>query len=203
VPHIVCRVVTTVILLLPCAAARAQAPAPASETAFSELDLRAARLYLRPDARLRELYRTHAGLGFEIETPFDAGVLMAGVSRVRFSARGGETSGQPDFDATLVMAGWGFRLPTPAALHITAGVRAGDFLMWFDDPALDASVRRESELFLGAFAAATVRLYKRLGLTASASYGRVHLHVPLHITTLAIGVEYRVGTPEWLRDFLR
>jgi hypothetical protein len=184
------------MLTVPYTPARSQGPAP-----FSELTIRGSVLRVRPDARFDTLYDAHIGGRLEIETPVGAGVFALSAERTAFAAR--HLPPRTNFDATLLALGWGLSPVTVSAFRISAGARIGEMLMAFHDTIIDPGLKDESELYVGAYAMATLRLPHQLGLTASASYGHVHLNVPLHLASFTAGLEYRLDTPAWLRDFLR
>lgn len=184
------------MLTVPYTPARSQGPAP-----FSELAIRGSALRIRPDARFDTLYSAHLGGRLEVETPAGFGVFALSAERATFAAR--HLPSRTDFDATILALGWGLPAVTTPSVRLSAGGRVGEMLMGFHDTTVDAGVRNESELYLGVYATATLRLPHRLGLTASASYGHVHLNVPLHLASFTAGLEYRVDTPAWLRDILR
>jgi len=183
-------------LTVPYTSARSQGPAP-----FSELAFRGSALGIRTDARFDTLYSAHLGGRLEIETPFAIGLFALSAERTSYLAR--RLPSRTDFDATQLTLGWSLPVVRTSRMTVSAGGRVGEMLMAFHDTTIDHGFKNESELYVGVIATATLHLSHRLGVTTSASYGRVELHVPLHLVAYTVGLEYRLATPAWLQDFLR
>jgi hypothetical protein len=169
--------------------------------AYSELTFRASGVRVPTLSRLGPYYDAATGARFEVETPLEFGDLTLELSRVPFHAI--NPAAQRSFQATTIAADWRVPLVATTRVHGALGVRAGTFVMSFDDSLIDPGLRREEELLLGVSAKMNVGVYRRFGLTVAGTYDHVWLHVPLHLTTFSVGVDYAVSTPHWLRELLQ
>lgn len=186
--------------------AAAQA-SPSREDAFSAVAVRVSLLAPTNIGKLTPYYTAGNGGIVEITTPFHYGALGLGAGWMPFRRVGTPAAAAPNagenFRAYLVGVGWETPPVAIGRLNALAGVRASTFRMVFNDTTVNPGIRTEDELQLGVNARATLPLTQRFGVGASASFSRVFLHVPLHVTSLSAGVEWKFAMPEKIRGWLR
>lgn len=181
--------------ITPAAVARAQTPEPYSVAGIGVFALTS-------PARgpLSEFYTGGSGEGIELSMPLDAGTATLFASRVPYS---GKSATYRNFTATEALIGWSLQAPLHSRFSAGAGVRAGEFMMAFDDTVIAPGLRDEKELLLGFTADAALRIAGPISLTARGSYDHVYLHVPTHFLSGQAGIRYTLTLPEWLRGVMR
>ena len=174
---------------------------PAESTPFSRLTVRAGALWQATDDRLGRLYSPSTGYSIEVSMPFDVGEFALAAERATFT--GLAPSPHPDFHGTVGMLKWRVALPTVGPLTLALGAHAGAMRFSFQDTVIAPGLRKEMELLFGLNAVGNLRLPANFSAFAMGEYTHVHLHVPVHIMPLSVGVGYSLTTPGWLSDFLR
>lgn len=183
------------------AAAAAHGQSPGGSGPFSRLTVRAGALWQATDDRFGRLYSPSTGYSVEVSTPFDVGEFALAAERATFT--GLAPSPHPDFHGTVGMLKWRAALPALGPLTLALGAHAGAMRFSFQDTAIAPGLRKEMELLFGVNAVGSVRLPANFSAFAMGEYTHVHLHVPVHIMPLSVGVGYSLNTPGWLSDFLR
>ncbi|HEV8497559.1 MAG TPA: hypothetical protein VGQ56_11885 [Gemmatimonadaceae bacterium] len=178
----------------------AQGQTTANATPFSRLTIRAGVAWQATDDRLRRFYRPSTGYAAEVAAPFDVGEFALSLERATFT--GLAPNPHPDFHGTVGTLRW--RMPVNVGpLTIAPGAHAGAMRFSFQDTAIAPGLRKEMELLFGVNAIASLRLPANFSAFVSGEYSHVHLHVPVHIASIAGGLGYSLATPGWLRDFLQ
>jgi len=182
-------------LLLAPAFARAQRPAP-----YSLVDITASADRSAPRGAFGGYYTGGSGYALDLAMPLPVGVVTLTAAHVPYH---GMLEAYRDFTATEALFGWGLALPKRGRLSARAGVRAGEFMMAFDDTVITPGLRNEKELMLGATAEAALRIAGPWSIAAQASWDHVHLHVPTHLLSLQGGLRYTLGLPDWIQEIVR
>jgi hypothetical protein len=179
----------------------AQDKSPTRSAPFSRLTIRAGALWQTTDDRFGRLYSPSTGYSVEVSMPFDVGEFALAAERATFT--GLAPSPHPDFHGTVGMLKWRVALPNVGPLTVALGAHAGAMRFSFQDTVIAPGLRKEMELLFGVNAVGSVRLPANFSAFAMGEYTHVHLHVPVHIMPLSVGVGYSISTPGWLSDFLR
>lgn len=182
------------IVLVPVIAA-AQSPAP-----YSAVDVTASALRSPPRGPLAIYYTGGSGYALDLALPLPVGTATLTGASIPFH---GMLDSYRDFTATEALLGWGLALPLHGRVTARAGLRAGEFMMAFDDTIITPGLRDEKELMLGVTGEAAVRIAGPWSIAAQASWDHVHLHVPTHFLSLQAGLRYTAGLPGWVQEFLR
>jgi hypothetical protein len=168
---------------------------------FSQLTIRAGALWQATDDRFGHLYSPSTGYSMEVSMPFDVGEFALAAERATFT--GLAPSPHPDFHGTVGMLKWRVALPNLGPVTFAVGAHAGAMRFSFQDTVIAPGLRKEMELLFGVNAVGSIRLPANFSAFAMGEYTHVHLHVPLHVMPLSVGIGYRLATPGWLSDFLR
>ena len=173
--------------------------APQSRAPFSVLRIAGSGAMNVNRERLHELWEPGPAAVLRVSTPFYAGSVALMVQAERFRAR---EAAQPDFRAVTRAAEWNVEAPALGPLRGFAGILVGAVDMTFLDPASHTENVDENELVLGGQAGVGIPLARRVAGMVVASRRRVFTRVPLHLTYVSVGAEYRVSTPGWLKGVL-
>ncbi|MDX1546263.1 MAG: hypothetical protein R3247_04710 [Rhodothermales bacterium] len=184
----------TAIFLLGVLPAQGQAPEP-----FDFVEVRVSGTQNVHRSFVHEFWEHGSGGELAAATPFYLGQAEAGIALHRYRAAAPPV---PDFDATLLFAGWGVGVEAGSRLRLDGGLRVGNYRMRFEEAAFTGS-RNESELALGAVARLSVRPAGPLRVHVSGSYTKVHTFNRLKLWYLSAGLAYRFSSPGWLKSFLR
>jgi hypothetical protein len=85
---------------------------------------------------------------------------------------------------------------------MAAGIRVAEFDMNFADPLIVDGLRDEKELMVGITGVFGVDVSRHFTLLLGGGLSRILLNVPVTTTSVSLGVQGRVTTPEWLRRIL-
>lgn len=182
-------------------AASARGQSSQGGTPFSRLTIRVGALWQSTDSRFAKLYSPSTGYSAELAMPFNVGEFALAAERATFT--GLEPTPHPDFHGTVGMLKWRMPLPNVGPFTVAIGAHAGAMRFSFQDTVIAPGLQKEMELLFGVNAIGSVRLPANFSAFAMGEYTHVHLHVPLHLTPLSVGVGYSLSTPGWLRDFLQ
>lgn len=183
--------------LLAVAPAIAAAQSPA---AYSIVDITASALHSPPRVPFANYYSGGSGYALDLALPLPVGVATLTGASVPYR---GMLDSYRNFNATEALLGWGLALPLHGRLSARAGLRAGEFMMAFDDTVIAPGLRDEKEMMLGVTGEAALRVAGRWSLAAQASWDHVYLHVPTHFLSLQAGLRYTASLPEWVQEALR
>ena len=175
---------------------RAQSVRP---KAFSSLSIRAGATWFSVDSRLSRYYAPATGFVVEASTPFSFGELGLTGERATFSSVGG---GNPDFHGTLALLAWRYPQRLFGPLTASLGANTGAMQFSFQDSLVNAGLRKERELVMGASGALEAHVVSRVSVFVMGEYSHVWLHVPVHLARLSAGMTYTAPSPAWLRNFL-
>jgi hypothetical protein len=189
-----CWVCSLALALVPGLAA-AQSSAP-----YSTVDITASALHSPPRAPLANYYTGGSGYALDLALPLPVGVATLTGASVPYH---GMLDAYRNFTATEALLGWELALPLNGRVSARAGVRAGEFMMAFDDTIITPGLRDEKELMLGVTGEAAVRIAGRWSVAGHASWDHVYLHVPTHFLSLQAGLRYTASLPDWVQEFLR
>ena len=175
---------------------RAQSARP---KAFSSLSVRAGATWFSVDSRLSRYYSPETGFMLEASTPFAFGELALTGERATFSSVGGAN---PDFHGTLALLAWRYPQRLFGPLTASLGAHAGAMQFSFQDSLINAGLRKERELVMGASGSLEAHVVSRGSVFVTGEYSHVWLHVPVHLARISAGVTYTAPSPAWLRKFL-
>ena len=175
---------------------RAQSAHP---EAFSSLTIRAGATRFGVDSRLSRYYAPETGFMLEASTPFELGEFALTGERATFTSDG---EVNPDFHGTLALLAWRYPVRLLGPISGRIGAHAGVMQFSFQDTLINAGLRKERELVMGANASLEARVVSRLSAFVVGEYSHVWLHVPVHLARISAGLGYSAPTPAWLRDFL-
>lgn len=166
---------------------------------FSSLSIRAGATWLSADARFSRYYSPETGVILEASTPFAFGELALTGERATFSSVGGVN---PDFHGTLALLAWRYPQRLFGPLTARLGAHSGVMQFSFQDSLINAGLRKERELVMGASGSLEARVVSRVSVFVMGEYSHVWLHVPIHLGRISAGVAYTAASPGWLRSFL-
>jgi len=182
------------MLFVAAGSSAAQQPA-----AYSELRFRAGVVSNTSAGAIADDWNAKTGFGVDVATPLSQGEVGLGLSHVAYAS----TTGKPAYDATIFSLSWLSSEAGVGIARISGGVRLSDYRMDFNDPTLVGGLRTEEEVMPAVVARGRLVLTPRWSLVADGSYGRLMLghHTPM--TFVSLSGQASVGSPGWLRDFLR
>jgi hypothetical protein len=183
-----------ILLLVIAAASGAQQTAP-----YSELRLRIGAVSNTSAGAIGDDWTAKTGFAFDVATPLSEGDLGLGLAHVGYTS----STGKPAYDATIFSLSWLSTEVGRGMARVSAGVRLSDYRMDFNDPSLVGGLRTEEEVMPAVLARGRLVLTSRWSLVADGSYGLLMLGHRTPMTFVSAGGQATVGTPGWLRDFLR
>lgn len=133
------------------------------------------------------------GLELNLQTPFNFGMLEAGLHYAGFDAK---TPDQPDFRAFFLYLGWGYDAALSNRFSLYNGLRAGSFITRFD---IGGNNRTEQELGVGVVSRLSYRVGGAWSVDVSGSYRVVFTRERLRLVFLAAGLGREFDTPDWLK----
>ena len=145
-------------------------------------------------------WETQPGLVVRLESPAYGGHARAEIRLAEVTAPADDDA-VPDFVLTAPTVGWG---PSADAgpLRLGAGARVGIAQFRFDDRAA-GNFQNETELAVGVWGSAALRLGGRVEAWAEADVTRITLADPATLASVSGGLAVRLDTPGWLREVLR
>ncbi len=132
----------------------------------------------------------------EFDTRFYLGRVQVGVHYAGFDAKSEQ---QPDFHSFFPYIGWSHAWPISTGLVWHNGFRIGSFLQRYDT---DYGNRTEQELGLALNSRVSQAFARRWSVDLAARYQVVYTKERLRFVFLALGLNYAIRTPGWMRDFL-
>ena len=149
--------------------------------------------------RFQDNWRTGPTPAVHVRMPFHVGEAELGAALSRSEFTGGLDG---DFWGALLHAGWGGSYVPSEVLRIQGTLLAGTFLRVFDTRQFGYA-RRESELMLGASAAAQVRVFAPIHLRMQTAFHRIYTSTPIDLVQVSAGLVVEFDTPDWLPPLLR
>lgn len=148
---------------------------------------------------IHDYWDVGTGMLLRIGTPFYLGSAALTLERSPFTPH---TSAQPYIDVLAILLEWNGELALLPRLRAFGGANFGYTIFHYLHPEEYFFLITESEVGAGLQAGLRVRLVGDLGLVAMATHQRTRTHIPIGLSYLAVGAEYRFATP-WLHDFLQ
>ncbi len=149
---------------------------------------------------LHHYWKPWAGGEAEIEVPFYAGNMRAGLHLYQYNGRHEE---YPDYLTSYLYIGWGVEISLFSQIGWFNGIRLGSYQMSFDDTDINPTQRVESELGVGIDSGLNLKLSSRWHGHVGLGYIVVFTHKKLELINLSIGVSYTIDAPAWLTEFLK
>jgi hypothetical protein len=139
------------------------------------------------------------GYGAELlaEFPFYTGVVQAGFSIRDYKGLKNE---YPSFTGTFLYICMGGEIKLPLKFELFGGIKAGYFLMTFDDDTLTSYQKFESELMAGANFRLSYPVTDNIYLSVSSDIAVLMTHDRLKFYTISAGAAYKFNSPKWIRD---
>ncbi len=169
---------------------------------FETLEVGVSGLGTVASAPYTDYWEPGPGVAASVETQFYLGSVAVGSAFSVQSGRADLEEAVPDYFAFYSYASWGTHVALPGGLRLRPGLRAGLYAMRFDvDDAV--AVRSESELGAGLDLALSAPLGRGWHATASGAVVRIYTAERMELGFFHVGVSRIVGTPRWLKAFLR
>lgn len=148
---------------------------------------------------LHEFWKPGGGVDATVSTPFYLGFLEFGTALHRYDA----DRDVPGFGALWLYAGWGLGVDVADRLRLEGSGRIGNYQMSFDSGSEFTGVINESELAMMVQTRLAVRPAGPVSVFVSGSYLQAYTFLRLKLWYVTAGLNYRLNSPEWLKDFLR
>jgi hypothetical protein len=139
------------------------------------------------------------GTGIEViaEFPFYTGITQAGFSVKKYKGIDNE---YPSFTGNYLFICMGGETKLPGGIELFAGLKAGYFLMTFDDDTLTSYQKFESELMAGVNFRLSYPVTENLYLSASSDISVLMTHDKLKFYSISAGIAYKFKSPQWVKD---
>lgn len=178
------------------------APGPAAAQAaepFGRLEIAVGATENVGRTRIHEYWDVGTGMLLRIGTPFYLGSMALTLERSPFKPH---ANAQPHIDVLAILLEWNGEIALLPRLRAFGGANFGYTVFHYLHPEEYYFLITESEVGAGFQAGLRARLLGDLGLVVMATHQRSRTHIPIGLSYLAVGAEYRFATP-WLHDFLR
>lgn len=180
-------------------ALEAQAADSASIRPYSRVVIGASGVTPPASGSLSARWRSRAGAGVEVYTPFHLGEVGAVLRTMRYDSRSPD---QPGFRAYVIGLDWRFAIARSNAVRPTVSLTAGDFLTVYDGDQ-PKGAGKESEIYVGANAAVAIRIHGGTHATAGVTGLQVLTSTPIRLTYATFGIAQALTSPAWLRGALQ
>ena len=149
---------------------------------------------------LHQYWSPYLGGEAEVETPFYAGNIQAGLHLFQFN---GKQEAYVDYWVTFLYISWGRDISLLSQIKWFNGIRIGSYQMRFDDTEINPTQRVESELAAGFDSRFKIEISSQWSCQLGIGYIVVFTHKKLELMNLSVGVAYMIDSPTWLMEFLR
>ena len=139
------------------------------------------------------------GKGIEViaEFPFYTGTTQAGFSIKKYKGIDDE---YPSFTGNYLFICVGGEIKLPQKVELFAGLKAGYFLMTFDNDTLTSYQKFESELMSGVNFRLSYPVTENLYLSASSDLSVLMTHEKMKFYSISAGIAYKFNSPQWIKD---
>ncbi len=155
-----------------------------------------------PDMVKTQLHETWSIPGvveLGVSTPFYVGEAKLNATYLPASSRSAEVT---DFWAIYAGAGLAFPIPLNDRIKVSPEVRFGSMYMNFADETVDFR-KEESEIFVGGRLALSAAVTHRTAVEISTVFHHTFTGIPINVSVINVGLQYRIETPGWLKRVLQ
>jgi len=171
-----------------------------SATAFKSLSFRLNLLTNTNRNILHHYWEPVIGGEAEVEMPFYAGNMRAGLQLFQFNGRS-ET--YPDYLVSFLYIGWGVEISLFSQLDWYNGIRLGSYQMRFDDTDINPTQRIESELGFGVDTGLNLKISSGWRSHIGVGYIVVFTYKKIELLNFSVGISYTLAAPAWLTELLK
>jgi len=170
------------------------------DNAFKFISLRLNLLANTNRNTLHQYWTPFWGGEVEVDMPFYAGDIRAGLHLYQFDGKNEEYA---DYLVTYYYVGWGWKIALSSHINWFNGLRLGSYQMRFDDTDINPTQKIESELATGVDSRFNLKISSQWSGQIGIGYIVVFTHKKLELVNLSIGISYTFDSPDWLTEILK
>lgn len=156
----------------------------------------------------RNLYNPNLKNYWEPSTGFNLGGFLplgnvkfgAGIQYLPFE---GSYYIYPDFKTIFLYSNLALENRIYSDIKMGFGISAGSYLMDFEDQNSNEYENTESEFGVGIFHYFSIPVFKELSIKVQSSFLTVFTKKKIRLFNAEIGLNYRMNSPEWIKDLLK
>lgn len=151
------------------------------------------------DTRLHETWTIPGIAELSLVTPFYIGEASIRVTYLPASSRSVDVT---DFWALYSGAGLALPFEVSDRVQLSPEFRFGSMYMNFADETVNFR-KEESEIFIGGRLALSAAVSNRTNVELSTTLLHTFTNAPITVSTINVGVQYKIETPGWLKRVLQ
>lgn len=148
---------------------------------------------------LKEFWDVNYGGSINFETPFYFGHVSLGIDYTKFASN---NSVQPDFNSFFISMKFSKKLELFLSTKLSAGIKFGTFLMFFDVTTATDFESTESELAIGAQIKYEIPITHPVSFYTTSEFTTVFTNKRLKLWDVTAGLMYEFDSPKWFKEFM-